>query len=199
MITVYCRRLGYCLAALLLGAAAGYGQGLGSGEASLGYTFLRANAPPGQCGCFNMNGLSGEFAAGLGHGFSVVADLGGDHQGNVTGSGQSLWVVNYLFGPRLSYRRSKRWTPFAQFLVGGARGSGTLFGTAATSSSAATSGSANGFALSTGGGLDFNATQHFAIRLFQLEYFNTRLPNSVNGVQNNLRWTAGVVFRFGKK
>lgn len=201
MITVDRRRPGYWLAALLLSAAAAYGQGLGSSEVSLGYTYLRANAPPGQCGCFNINGLSGEFATGLGHGFSLVADLGGDHQSNVNGSGQSLWLVNYLFGPRLSYRRSRRWTPFAQILVGGAHGSGTLYGAIVTSSSgtSSTSGSANGFALSTGGGLDWNATKHFSVRLFQLEYLNTRLPNSVNGIQNNLRFTAGAVFLFGKK
>jgi peptidoglycan-associated lipoprotein len=194
MITVYRRRLGYFLAALLLSAAAAHGQGLGGAEVSLGYSYMRANAPPGQCGCFNMNGLSGEFATGLGHGFSVVADLGGYHQGNVDSSGLSLWVVNYLFGPRLSYRRSKHWTPFAQFLVGGAHGSGTLYG-----SSTGASGSANGFALSTGGGLDWKATRHVSVRLFQVEYLNTRLPNSSNDVQNNLRITAGVVFHFGKK
>jgi opacity protein-like surface antigen len=181
------------LAALLLSAAA-YGQGLGGAEVSLGYDYLRANAPPGQCGCFNMNGFSGEFATGVGHGFSVVADLGGYHQGNVNSSGQSLWVVNYLFGPRLSYRRSKHWTPFAQFLAGGAHGSGTLYGT-----TAGASGSANAFSLSAGGGLDWNATRHLSMRLFQVEYLNTRLPNASNNIQNNLRVTAGVVFRFGKK
>ncbi len=196
MITAYFRRLGCCLAALLLGAALGYGQGM---EASAGYTYIRANAPPGQCGCFNMNGLSGEFAARLRYGFSIVGDIGADRQGDVDASGQSLWLVNYLVGPRISYRKSKRVTPFAQFLVGGAHATGTIYGTAATSSAPATSGSANGFAFSTGGGLDYNLTKHFAIRMFQLEYLNTRLPNTVNGFQNNLRITAGVVFRFGKK
>jgi opacity protein-like surface antigen len=148
-----------------------------------------------------MNGLSGEFATGLGHGFSVVADVGGYHQGNVVGSGLNLWVVNYLFGPRLSYRRSKRWTPFAQFLVGGAHGSGTLYGTSTTSGSSTSfsSGSANGFSLSAGGGLDWKATRHVSVRLFQVEYLNTRLPNAVNDTQNNLRLTFGVVFHFGKK
>lgn len=200
MITFYRRGLVYW-AVLLLSAATAYGQGLGRSEVSLGYSLVRANTPPGQCGCFNMNGLSGEFATGLGRGFSVVADLGGYHQGNVAGSGLSLWVVDYLFGPRISYRRSKHWTPFAQFLVGGAHGSGTLYGGSATSLSGTsyTSGSANGFSLSTGGGLDWNATRHVSVRLFQLEYLNTRLPNSSNNVQNNLRFTAGVVFHFGKK
>jgi hypothetical protein len=59
-------------------------------EASVGYSYVRANAPPGQCGCFGMNGFSGEFAAYLGHGSSAVADVGAYHQGNVVSSGQTL-------------------------------------------------------------------------------------------------------------
>ena len=64
MTTVIRRRLGYCLAALLLSATAGYAQGLGSAEVALGYSYVRANAPPGTCGCFGMNGGSGAFALG---------------------------------------------------------------------------------------------------------------------------------------
>jgi peptidoglycan-associated lipoprotein len=203
MVTFYRRGLFCCWAALLLSAAA-YGQGLGNSEVSLGYSYVRANAPPGQCGCFSMNGLSGEFAVPLGRGFSAVADVGGYHQSSVVSSGLSLCVVNYLFGPRISYRRSKHWTPFAQFLVGGAHGSGTLYGTSTTATSSNpsagfTSGSANSFAFSAGGGLDSKATRHVSVRLFQVEYLNTRLPNAVNDTQNNLRLTFGVVFHFGKK
>ena len=105
----------------------------------------------------------------------------------------SLTMANFLFGPRYSLQRSKKVTPFAQILVGGAHGSGTMFG-----SSTGVSGSANGFSLSTGGGLDWNATRHFSVRLFQLEYLNTRLPNTTTNVENNFRLTAGVVFHFGK-
>ena len=31
-------------------------------ELALGYTYLRRNAPPGGCGCFNVNGRSAIFA-----------------------------------------------------------------------------------------------------------------------------------------
>ena len=194
MIKVYCRRLGCGLAAMLMGAVALYGAGYGGSEVSLGYSYVRANAPPGECGCFNINGFSGEFATGVGHGLSIVADLGAYHQGNVVSSGLSLWVVNYLFGPRYSYHRSKHWTPFVQFLVGGAHGSGTIY-----NPSTSVPGSPNAFSLSAGGGLDWKATRHISIRLFQAEYLNTRLPNSATNEQNNFRLTAGVVFHFGKK
>jgi opacity protein-like surface antigen len=201
MFTVYRRVLGLCCAALLLSAAAAYGQKSGGSEVSFGYSYVRANAPPGECGCFNMNGVSGEFATGLGHGWSAVADLGVYRQHNIDGTGIPLWFGNYLFGPRLSYRHSPHWTPFAQFLVGGAHARSTMYGMTISSlgGTYTGSGAANGFALSAGGGLDWNATPHVAVRVFQIEYLNTRLPNSVNDTQNNLRLTFGVVYRFGKK
>jgi hypothetical protein len=192
MITVIRRSMGPLLAALLLCTAAGRGQAASPVEVSLGYSYLRANAPPGQCGCFNMNGGSGAFAALLGHGISAVAHVGGYFQNNVVSSGRSLTMETFLFGPRYSYRHSKKWTPFAQFLAGGAHGSGTLYGTATTS------GSANGFSMSAGGGLDWNASRHVSVRLFQAEYLMTRLPNAVNNNQNDLRLTFGVVLHFGK-
>jgi hypothetical protein len=68
------------LAAALLGAAAAHGQEVSPFEVSLGYSYVRANASPGQCGCFSMNGGSGAFAASMGHGISLVADVDGYFQ-----------------------------------------------------------------------------------------------------------------------
>jgi peptidoglycan-associated lipoprotein len=192
MTTVIRRSLGPWLAALLLCSAAARGQGASPVEVSLGYSYLHANAPPGQCGCFNMNGGSGAFAANVGHGFSAVADVGGYIQNNVVSSGRSFTMETFLFGPRYSIRHSKKLTLFAQVLAGGAHGSGTLYGTATSS------GSVNGFSLSAGGGLDWNVSRHVSVRLFDAEYLMTRLPNAGNNNQNDLRLTFGVVFRIGK-
>ena len=192
MITVIRRRLGLLLAALLVCTAAAHGQGVSPMEVSLGYSYVLANAPPLQCGCFGMNGGSGAFASYLGHGFGLVADVGGYFQNNVVNSGRSLTLVTVLAGPRYSLRRSKKWTPFAQVLAGGAHGSGTLYGTSSTS------GTAGGFAMSAGGGLDWNVSRSVSVRLFQAEYLMTRLPNAVTNNQNDLRLTFGVVFHFGK-
>src|ERR1017187_3239797 len=44
-------------------------------EASAGYTFIHANAPPGQCGCFSANGGYGSGGFNMPRGFGIVADL----------------------------------------------------------------------------------------------------------------------------
>jgi outer membrane immunogenic protein len=90
-------------------------------EASLGYTFLHANAPPGQCGCFSANGGFGSLVVSMPHNFGVVADLNVVHNGNVGGT-QSFTLFNYLFGPRYSLRKiSRRFTPYVQVLGGGSQ------------------------------------------------------------------------------
>jgi outer membrane protein OmpA-like peptidoglycan-associated protein len=104
-------------------------------------------------------------------------------------------LVSYLFGPRLSFRNSSRVTPFAQLLLGGAHGSGN-------SGFLASGSSLNGFALATGGGLDWGLTRRVALRLPQEEYVMTRLDPKIAGVpthQNNIRASAGLLFRFGYK
>ena len=193
MLTDYRQKLGVGLALLFFSAAGAHGQGVTPVEVALGYSYVRTNAPPGGCGCFSMNGGSGGFAAHLGHGISAVTDVGGYFQNNVDSSGRSLRVETFLFGPRYSSSHWKRITPFGQALFGGALGSGTLYGPNAN-----TSASTSGFAMIAGGGLDFNVSSHFSVRLFQADYLMTRLPNSVNNNQNNIRITAGVVFHLGE-
>jgi opacity protein-like surface antigen len=54
------------------------------------------------------------------------------------------------------------------------------------------------FAMSVGGGVDFNVGKHFAIRAAELDYFLTRFTNPFTSTnnQNNFRYLAGVVFKF---
>jgi hypothetical protein len=44
-------------------------------EISFNYSYARANAAPGECGCFNMNGGNSEVASHAFRHLSVVADL----------------------------------------------------------------------------------------------------------------------------
>jgi hypothetical protein len=53
--------------------------------------------------------------------------------------------------------------------------------------------------MTTGGGLDWNATPHIGVRLVQAEYLMTRfsgLGNNGSDTQNHFRYEAGVVFRW---
>ncbi len=55
--------------------------------------------------------------------------------------------------------------------------------------------SANSFAFTAGGGLDYAVSRHFAVRVVQIDYLKTYLPNNATNEQNNLRIGAGIVFR----
>jgi hypothetical protein len=110
----------------------------------------------------------------------VVADLGGYVSGENSELGRAA-TITYMFGPRVVFR-SGHFTPFAQFLVGGAHIDVPGVGT--------------GFAWSGGLGLDINVTPHFAIRLPQVEYVRTYFSDAATNVQENIRASAGVVFSF---
>lgn len=124
----------------------------------------------------------------------MVADLGGYH--NSQDASFNPTTFSYLFGPRFSIRKSSRFTPYAQALFGGARVSTSL-----VDANTGNLVSENGFAAAFGGGLDVRLTDHVAFKPFQIEYLMTQVPNiwSADHTQNNIRYSAGVVFRFGAK
>jgi outer membrane immunogenic protein len=82
-----------------------------------------------------------------------------------------------------------------QALFGGGRAGGTLYTVGFQQRSAPLS-AKNSFAMALGGGLDLNVSRHIAIRAFQADWLYTQSPNGTNNRQNNLRITAGIVFRF---
>ncbi len=97
-------------------------------------------------------------------------------------SGTRISQYEYLFGPRFT-ARTARATLFAHVLVGG--NTLRLAGT-----------STNGFAWAVGGGLDYNAGRHLAIRVIQADYLRTRLSNLWF---NDARLGIGLVFKFGER
>ena len=138
-----------------------------------GYSYLRS-------GGANFNGGSGSVAYNPNAVLGILGDFGVYHNGQVG----STNFVTYLFGPRLSYRKSGRITPYAQLVLGGAHESFSFAGISASS---------NAFALSTGGGLDAGISPRFAVRLVQVEYLLTK--NS-GGHANQARISAGLVYRW---
>jgi len=137
---------------------------------------------------FNGNGGGGQFEYNTNNWLGVVGDLAGYGATSTVNGALVGGAFTYLFGPRVNLRRGKV-TPFAQ----------TLFGGIWTTNGIGNSVSENNFAMTAGGGIDFNVSKHVSVRPVQAEYFMTRLPNGLNNRVNNLRIGAGITLRLGEK
>ncbi len=155
-----------------------------------GYSYLRQNVAGMS---FNLNGWNTSIAGNVTPWLGLVADFSG-HYASPFGVRKSGFAA--LFGPRVSYRKQARATPFAHALFGAVHGiSGVIAITPVPGGPGgiiAFSETAFGFAL--GGGVDVKVGQHLAVRAIQAEYLRT---NFANTNQINARISAGVVFRFG--
>ena len=166
-------------------------------EVGLNYSFTRMN-PGGSLSSYNENGGHGYAEYNLNKVVGLVADLGGSYVGSANGVQLNNTTFTYLFGPRFNWRHS-RYTPYVQTLFGGARFTNGL-NPAASNPLLGTS--QNNFAAAFGGGLDVAVSHHIAVKPFQVDYLMTQFdPGSgySRNVANNLRYSAGVVFRFGSK
>jgi len=69
--------LGFAIGAAASAAAqsATPAEGVPKAEIAVDYSYMRANATPGQCGCFNLNGGSAEVAVHAYRNFSIVGDI----------------------------------------------------------------------------------------------------------------------------
>lgn len=164
------------VALILFVAAPALAQETPKAELFGGYEYLHLN--PGGTGC---HGGGGNLAYNLNNWFGAVGDFAVCKETGLP-SGISAHDVNYLFGPRVSYRSHSSLTPFAQALFGGqhAAGGGLAF---------------DSFAMTLGGGADYRFTDHVSFRLIQVEYLYTHF----GGVrQNSARIEAGIVYRWGR-
>jgi hypothetical protein len=162
---------------LLLTSAASRAQDTPSAEVSASASYLRFGVSNG----VNQIGASVSLAGNFNRWLGVAGDFGGYHKSE---AGVTFNTYTYMGGPRFSYRNSGRITPFAQVMVGAAHGSLSGFGG---------SGTGNGFAFSTGGGVDLGVTKHLALRP-QLDYIGMRFSGTT---VNTVRGSFGIVFRFG--
>lgn len=113
----------------------------------------------------------------------------------------------YLFGPRFTYRKWERLTPFAESLFGVSD-----FRFTASSVGLTNAVSSTAFAAAIGGGADYTVKSWLAIRLIEADYVLTRSRElgvdpttgqigftGQRRTQNNARASVGVVFRFGNR
>lgn len=133
------------------------------------------------------NGGSGYLEYNWSNTIGLVADFGG-YANTRTGIDQKM--LTYLFGPRFNWRHSKL-NPYAQF----------LFGDGCVWYGQHQSQTQNAFDTASGGGLDYNFNHLISFKPIQVEYVMTQFDtkNGVGGRQNDIRYSAGVVFKFGEK
>src|SRR5258708_38450050 len=93
-------------------------------EVSFSYSYTRVN-PGGILSGANTNGGYGYVEYNFNKVLGLVADLGANHVGNAGGVQLGDTTFEYLFGPRLNWRKS-RFTPYVLVLVGGQRFSNGL-------------------------------------------------------------------------
>jgi outer membrane immunogenic protein len=150
------------------------------------YNFFHANAPPGQCGCFSMNGGSGTVVYNITPTWAAVADLTVGHATNVDNSLQNITIFDYLFGPRYTRRNSSRFVPYGQVLLGGAKEDVNFQFTI----------NRQAFGVLAGGGVTTRLNRRFDMTIGEFDWIYTRIPNAVNNRQNDVRIATGVTYHF---
>ncbi len=135
-------------------------------EFGANYNYFHANAPPGQCGCFSLNGGSGTVVYNITPKWAAVADLMVGHASNVDNSLQNITIFNYLFGPRYTRRMSSRYVPYGQVLFGGAKEDVNFQFTI----------NRNSFGLLAGGGVTTRLKRKFGLTLGEVDWIYTRIP-----------------------
>lgn len=175
---------------------------LSSTDLAVTYTTARARTTPSD-GRFWMQGGSADFAANFFHGLGVAANLTGEHASNI-GPGVDLSKVSFMAGPRYTYstsRCSSRFlgTKHAPRIFGEA-----LFGTVHAfngtfpASAGGTKSSTSAFSMQLGGGVDVPIARGLGVRLLEVDYVRSSLPNLGDNTQNDLRLAFGVSYRIGK-
>jgi hypothetical protein len=104
-------------------------------------------------------------------------------------TGNSSFMGWYMFGARVEHQTPKI-TPYGQFLLGDVYSSSKYSG----GSGGSTSVSANAFGMKIGGGIDYNVTPSFGIRMGQLTWDVSHFGGAF---QNNFDFSAGAVWHIG--
>ena len=153
-----------------------------------GYSYLNFDTV-GVTDRLNMQGWDASADFSVYRWFGVEGDFSGHYKGDCGGvAGLTCKHLSFMGGPRLTYRND-RYAVFVHGLFGGDNGSLSFEGASVSDTP---------FALAAGGGVDYNVTQHIAVRVAQVDYLMTRHLNEFDVAhQNNLRVSAGVVFKFG--
>jgi len=128
----------------------------------------------------NLDGFHISAAENLNRWAGGVLDFS-THYANVGGVNVNMQSI--MYGPRFAYRESEALTPSIHALFGAVRGSAGFEGISKADTH---------FSMGFGGEIDLKINTWAALRLVQADYLVTRF---VNLRQDNLRLSAGIVFR----
>ena len=190
------KKLGLVVILLLSFSVIAVAQDVPATEVFGGYSFFRCDVDsPASC---NLNGWNAGVSFNINQNWSGVVDVSG-HYGYVDNFSPAFtWYDlkshNFLFGPRYTFRSGKV-APFAQALFGINHVNPEPDYAASTQ---------NNFAMAFGGGVDYAISDKLSVRPAQLDYVVVRNA-SMNGrlnssdYSNDFRFSAGIVFKFGKR
>lgn len=124
--------------------------------------------------------------------WGVVADVAGLDASNINSAGADLGMITTTFGPRYTWNPTgHKYSLYAQGLVGLANAFSGIFPATSGTLTSQTS-----LATIAGGGMNLAITPRISLRVFELDWLRTQLPNSTTNVQNNLRIGTGVALHF---
>ncbi len=184
----------------------------------LGYAYTRFNSAT-FVPAFSANGGIAQLQFHITPVLGVIADFGGTHNGDIDNLQIDQTAFTYMFGPRVNLHPHGRLKPYAQVAFGGTRlsrsfplSAGTpaqvvdLCANVSGCSTTRFSSTQNAFSMLVGGGVDLKISPRMSFRPIELDYYLTRFqPINAQGIfpqindnrnQNNLRYSAGIMFSF---
>jgi hypothetical protein len=196
---------GLVLLTTLVGRCALAQEGeLPSGDAFFGFSTLHATSNQAIL-AYRSYGGAGSFGLNINEHIGVEVEAGGYHNGTVNTYHSDTNSVTYLFGPRLSYGRVKRFDPYCHFLLGGVHTATSVVdqptvNPLTTQTTSRHTVSDDGFAIAIGGGMDIRINRYVSFRPIQIDYIPTMLSNiGPSGLTNssfrtNFRYSIGFIF-----
>jgi len=141
--------------------------------------------------------LAGNFNKNLGFVAEASGHYGSETFSDILGTTDSkLSFHSFLFGPRVSERSLKWFTPFAHALLGFSRVHKEIDRTGNPATAISLSADTSSFAMALGVGLDVAGDSPVSFRIVQVDYFLLR-PEGVK--REGVRISSGLVFRFGRR
>jgi outer membrane immunogenic protein len=165
-------------------------------DASITYSPERARLVAGSC-CFWMHGGSADIALTFWRGFGVASSVTGEHASNIS-TGVDVNTITFLSGPRYTYNTwsaqagiegKSRAQFFGQALFGGVHGFNGVYPAAGSATTNASS-----FAMEAGGGINLLFSRNIGLRIAEVEYVRTALPNGGSNSQTDFRLSFGIAF-----